>query len=53
VKAMAEDQEEIRIGPSKTIYLGSRIAPERVYRSLNRRIESMQHQRRQDLKRAA
>jgi len=46
LKAIAEDEEEIRIGPTKAPYVVSRIAPQRVYRSLNRRIETMQRQNR-------
>ena len=53
LKAMAEDEEEIRIGPTKALYLVSRIAPQRVYRSLNRRIETMKRRNRKDHKTAA
>ncbi|HEY1262719.1 MAG TPA: SDR family NAD(P)-dependent oxidoreductase [Terriglobales bacterium] len=41
LKGVAEDEEEIRIGPTKTLYVMSRIAPQRVYRSLNQKIENM------------
>ena len=53
LKAMAQDDEEIRIGPTKTLYVVSRIAPQRVYRSLNRRIETLQRQNRKVDKKAA
>jgi uncharacterized oxidoreductase len=53
LKAIAEDEEEIRIGPTKTLYVMTRIAPESVYRSLNRRIESMQSRARREFKKAA
>lgn len=53
LRSMAEDKEEIRIGPTRTLYVVSRIAPESVYRSLNRRIESMQSQARKGVRRAA
>jgi uncharacterized oxidoreductase len=53
LKAMAEDEEEIRIGPTKALYVVSRIAPQRVYRSLNRKIETMQRRNRKVRREAA
>ena len=53
VKSMTDDDEEIRIGPTKALYVISRIAPHRVYQSLNRRIESMRNQAHKNERKAA
>jgi uncharacterized oxidoreductase len=42
LKGIADDKEEIRISPTKSLYAISRVAPKTVYRSLNQRIQKMQ-----------
>jgi uncharacterized oxidoreductase len=45
LKGMTNDEAEIRIGPTKALYVMSRIAPGTIYQSINRRIEAMSKRR--------